>query len=157
MWRDHTSVYEAFRRSYRATIIPLARNTSNKAVFENEVYTRLAPDEDEAFELDGMSSGHATSVARTRSSPSPMVGRWLEAYAELQRFLENLANAIERLSSEYQRHTIDWTRRWQEGERENGGGEGEKRVTRETSLTAHLFEHVTGVRNRQKANLLNHP
>lgn len=153
MWKDHTNVYEAFRRSYRATIIPLNKNNaSSKAVFENEVYTRLAPDEDEALELETMSPGHSTFASRTWGPPSPIVGRWLQAYVEFQGFLENLTNAIERLSSEYQRHTIDWTRRWQE----EGGGGGPS-ATGESSITDHLFGQVTGVSDQQKVSLLNRP
>lgn len=138
MWKDHTGVYEAFRRSYRATAIPLAGTSANKAVFENEVYTRLAPDEDEALELGTIPPAHAHSSHRVGAPPSPTVRRWLEAYAGLRGFLDNLANAIERLSSEYQRHTIDWSRRWQDG----GEGDG---VAGNDSLGKHLFKQVAGV------------
>jgi len=73
--RSRTALFEQFRRSYRATVVPVQQ----KAYFENDQYTGVAQHPPDAIELRLFAA-----------TPSASWQIWCEKKAALERFFKDI-------------------------------------------------------------------
>lgn len=112
--RSRFSLFDNYRRSYKHTRIDIS---TTRIVFENEIYAEI--NDSVGIEMNDFNNRNKGMDGEVK--------RWLERKESLDKFLEDIRNAIDRIKVEYANSTgIDW-----------GNGNAK--------MSDHLLKQVTGM------------